>query len=394
MKAKKKVQYGGHNYGRGLLERKFVDKNVYELACERARYCFENYSRVSVMFSGGKDSTVALNVVLQVAKEVGYGPVDVIFWDEEAISFETEHYMRRVAARDDVVLHWFCLPVKHRNASSKKKPWWHCWAEEDREKWCRPLPPEAITVDHVEGFKRLPIPEQDAWTVDYLRRKDARWASGAHIKVTGIRAQESLRRLRSVTNRETLNWIVSSQLDRLVGMNRAMIVYDWMAEDVWTAMRTFGWDYNASYDHQRLAGIPTAGQRVCPPFGEEPLEGLWMYAVCYPELWEKMVNRVPGANMGAMYGRSPLMGARGVKLDPARDPLTQVREACEQWNEPERSHLLKRVAALIRQHTRDTGKPVPIDSDGTAVASWTFLFQIATRGDLKNRKKLAQRQPK
>ncbi len=45
---------------------------------------------------GEKDSTVALNLALQVATERGRLPLDTCFVDEEAITPETVEYVERV----------------------------------------------------------------------------------------------------------------------------------------------------------------------------------------------------------------------------------------------------------------------------------------------------------
>jgi predicted phosphoadenosine phosphosulfate sulfurtransferase len=49
-----------------------------------------------VSFSGGKDSTAVLNTALVVAKELGRLPLDVVFFDEEAIHPPTIEYVERV----------------------------------------------------------------------------------------------------------------------------------------------------------------------------------------------------------------------------------------------------------------------------------------------------------
>jgi len=102
------------------FNREILDKNVYELALDRVRQAYEMFDTVKVMFSGGKDSTVVLNVVLEVARELNRLPLEVIFFDEEAISYETEDYVRRVAELPDINLRWLCIPIKHRNATSRK----------------------------------------------------------------------------------------------------------------------------------------------------------------------------------------------------------------------------------------------------------------------------------
>ncbi len=73
----------------------YLQKNVYEAAKERVAFVYDNFKNVVVNFSGGKDSTVVLNIALEVAKEKGRLPVNLFFFDQEA---EWEHnieYIRR-----------------------------------------------------------------------------------------------------------------------------------------------------------------------------------------------------------------------------------------------------------------------------------------------------------
>ena len=98
-----------------------------------------------MLFSGGKNSSAAVEVTLEVVhtdpQSERHLPLRAVFQDEEAIPFETEEYVQRTFARPDVAGEWYCLPVKHRNACSRTYPWWRPSAEEDEAKWTRPLPP-------------------------------------------------------------------------------------------------------------------------------------------------------------------------------------------------------------------------------------------------------------
>lgn len=60
-----------------LGKKKIIDKNVHELALERIRTAYDRFDTIAVMFSGGKDSTACLNLVLEVAKERGIKKVPV-----------------------------------------------------------------------------------------------------------------------------------------------------------------------------------------------------------------------------------------------------------------------------------------------------------------------------
>ena len=179
-------------------KKKDIDENVYDLAIKRINRTYDIFDNVVVMFSGGKDSTVCLNLTLEIAKERNKLPLHVFFFDEEAIPYETIDYVKRVAELPEVEMHWLCLPVKHRNGCSLKEPFWYPWAPEDEEKWVRPLPdlPYVKTVKDFPQFpkdkeKRPSVPECNG-----LLFTPEEWGEVGIIM--GIRSEESLTRYRTI----------------------------------------------------------------------------------------------------------------------------------------------------------------------------------------------------
>ncbi len=402
-----------------MLKKQAVEQNVWELALDRTRRAYDLFDHIAVSFSGGKDSTVCLHAAMEVARERGRLPLDVFFWDEEAIPPETVEYVRRVSQSDGVSLRWLCLPVKHRNACSRKSPWWYPWNPDERELWCMPLPAEATTT--LPGFNGHSIPEANRLLFSPTL--------GAVGVIVGLRAAESLRRYRIVTTRTTDNYISVDPHAKHVSLVKP--IYDWRTEDVWTAPSLFGWDYNRAYDVMQAAGITRHQQRACPPYGEEPLQGLWKYAVCWPQLWEKMIHRVPGAATAARYCRSPLYGfgnlsgietavsamagsvADGccVSGSPSAGPRAEapppdghdaakslprgrgtddakalIAQALQRWPEDVQRQLRHRINGEIRNHYRKTREPIPAETPGVTGVTWKYLYMLAVRGDFKERR--------
>ncbi|MFL9999010.1 phosphoadenosine phosphosulfate reductase family protein [Paraburkholderia sediminicola] len=278
-------------------DRRYVEQSVHEAALERVRYLYARFDHPVVSFSGGKDSTVVLNLALQVARETGRLPLEAHFYDEECISPDTEAYVERVRAQPDIRLTWYCVPIKHRNACSRQQPYWYCWNPDERDKWVRPMP--ACAVSTMPGFMRgMMIPD--------CSHLPFAGASKTVAMLRGIRTQESLRRLRMTTTTTIDNYIHASPNSRHVWLCDP--VYDWKFEDVWVAPSRFGWDYNSTYDRFEAMGLAHHHQRVCPPFGEEPLVLPHTWGVCYPDMWHRMIARVPGAATAARYALTELYG--------------------------------------------------------------------------------------
>jgi len=350
-----------------------VNESCYDLAIRRLRLCFDRFDKVVVAFSGGKDSTVCVKLAQMVAKEMGKLPLDVFTFDEEAIPPETVEYMTRVAADPEIRFHWYCLPVAHRNACSRKSPTWYPWAPEDRDKWVRPLPPGAITT--FPGFKRQPTQEcaPMIWGPQF----------GTVCNIMGIRTQESLSRFHSVACHEGFEAFLSAGDAKHV--RKAYPIYDWKTEDVWLATMIGGWDYNRAYDRMEAAGLHRLEARCSPPFGEQPIRRLWAYKVCWPELWAKMTERVPGAATAARYANTDLYGINVKDREAGSESWEQrVRGGLLKLTPHSRREVAKCVKGALDAHYRFTVDPVP-DEDPHPVSgySWKIMFTVIAAGGNK-----------
>jgi predicted phosphoadenosine phosphosulfate sulfurtransferase len=215
------------------LSKQHVASDVVQMARERTRHCYDVFDRVAVSFSGGKDSTVILNLALEVARERRRLPLDAVFFDEEAIPPETVNYVTRVMMLPDIRLRWLCLPVKHRNGCSRKSPFWRPFDPACPELWCRQPPEWAITS--LPGFQGESIPRMNHLLFDP--------AQGSVGILLGLRADESLNRFRSVAHKERDNYISWEENGFTA---KCKPIYDWQTEDVWLAPHRFGWDYNCN----------------------------------------------------------------------------------------------------------------------------------------------------
>ena len=74
-------------------KKEYIDQNVWDTSLERIRSIYDSFDKVIVSFSGGKDSTAVLHCALEVAKEKNQLPLDVVFFDEEAIHPPTIEYV-------------------------------------------------------------------------------------------------------------------------------------------------------------------------------------------------------------------------------------------------------------------------------------------------------------
>ena len=133
------------------MSKRYLNKNVYEASVERIDYILDTFPAYYVSFSGGKDSGVALNLVLERAKIKNRLPVPVMFFDWETCYKETVDYVYRMMSRPDVEPHWICLPEAEDNGSSIYERYWKPWDPDKKDKWVRPMPdyPFVINQDNM-----------------------------------------------------------------------------------------------------------------------------------------------------------------------------------------------------------------------------------------------------
>lgn len=363
---------------------KFIDTERDVLTAARDRYhtLYTRFDRVFVMFSGGKDSTVCLHLAIEAARAAGKLPVEAVFYDEEAIYPTTVEYVERMRHHPDVKMYWYCVPIQHRNACSRVQPYWHPWHPDEQHLWVRPLPECALTemlrTDSPSKFS--PMPELGPYSLMPNSPRET------ICQVLGLRAQESPRRRMAVSRRETENWLMQSP-GRDKNVVCAYPIYDWTSIDVWFYPQLNGLDYNRTYDLFDMAGVSVHMQRVCPPFGEEPLAGLYLYHVIAPEIWDKMVMRADGVATGARYAHTELYSFGHTPAPPGLTYREWTFQLLDLWPPHMRSSISNAIANVVGQHAKRTNDPVP---DGEAhpltAVSWKFLAMMANRGDAKGRK--------
>lgn len=301
------------------MVRKFLEKNVYEALQERLRFIFHEFDNIYVSFSGGKDSGLLLNLVLDYQKKNAPNKkIGVFHQDFEAQYTVTTEYVERTFQRieKDVEPYWVCLPMATRTALSSYEMFWYPWDDRKKDAWVRPMPEHHYVINlennPIRTYKYR-MHQED------LARQFGRWYKMSHggertVCLLGIRADESLQRYSGFLNKKYGYkgecWISRQFKDVWC----ASPLYDWSTEDVWHANYSFDYDYNHLYDLYYMAGLTVSQMRVASPFNDYSKDSLNLYRVIDPEIWVKLVGRVQGANFASIYGRTKAMGYRNVTL--------------------------------------------------------------------------------
>lgn len=264
----------------------YLKQNVYEEALNRIRYLFDEFENCVVGFSGGKDSTICLELSLKVAAEKNRLPLKVLFLDQEAEWQNTIDYVTEVMERKDVEPMWFQMPLKLFNATSHEQDWLECWKEGDD--WIR----EKVPYSYKENKYNC---DRFADLFTHIFRHE--FPDQRSCYIAGVRCEESPTRRMTLTQDVTYKWITwGKYLNKKLDHFTFYPLYDWSVYDVWKAIHQNNWNYNKIYDYYYRYGRPIMDMRVSNVHHETAIQDLLFMQEIEKETWNKIVKRIQGAN--------------------------------------------------------------------------------------------------
>ncbi len=301
------------------VKREYLKQNVYEAFLERMDFIFREFDNIYVSFSGGKDSGLLLQLVMDYNRQLGYPKtIGVFHQDFEAQYQVTTEYVEQTFEKylPHIEPYWVCLPMAVRTALSNYQMYWFPWDDKKEEIWVRPMPQKPYVIN----LNRNPFSlYKYRMSQEVLAKQFGRWyrqihGNGKTVCLLGLRATESLQRYSGFLNKKygykEQCWITNQYKE----VWTASPLYDWTTSDVWTAYFKFDYSYNRLYDMYYKAGLKPSQMRVASPFNEWAVDSLNLYRVLEPGTWAKLVGRVNGANFASIYGRTKAMGYRRLSL--------------------------------------------------------------------------------
>ncbi|MHA1681050.1 MAG: DUF3440 domain-containing protein [Promethearchaeota archaeon] len=391
------------------MSKVYLEKNVYDAALERYRVAFEEFDNMYFSISGGKDSSVMIQLASLVARQLRaetgvHYKYNILFIDLEAQYKATiDHVYTLIEENGEFIdtVYWVALPISLRNAVSVIQPKWICWDANDEYKWVRPMPREAYVIN----MDTLP-PDWD-WFEPRMEFEEfilvfAEWfnkkfggTTGAGI---GIRSDESLNRFRTITSTvkeryQHYGWTTRVRIaQKPLNVYNFYPIYDWRAEDIWGCVAKLDLSFNNIYELMYKNGLTIAQQRLCQPYGDDQRNGLDQFRALEPETWEKVLNRVHGVNFGNIYCRTSLLG--NIKSEKPEGMTWQqyaiwLLESIGLYSPELRDHYYRKIRKFFEWYkiNRDLDvKDVPDEANRhleskKQVASWRRVARAIERND-------------
>lgn len=368
------------------MPKKYLDIDVLTAAKQRISKVFDDFPRIYVSFSGGKDSTVMLHLVMEEAIKRGR-KVGLLCVDLEGMYKLTIDHIQEMCDlyADNIEPYWVCLPISLRNSVSVFEPKWICWEPGKENDWIRQPPDMAITDEKFFPFFWRGM-EFEEFVPEF-----GHWYGQGKLTAcfVGIRADESLNRYRTIKSRKSmfdgLTW--TTWLSK--GLYNIYPIYDWKVSDIWLYNTRYGKPYNVLYDRMHQAGLTPSQMRICQPYGDDQRKGLWLFHVIEPETWARVVARVNGANQGAMYVRETgdIMGNIKITKPDGHTWESFAHLLIESMPPATREHYENKVAVFLHWwETRGYPNGIPDEGDiheeaAKKVPSWKRICKALLRND-------------
>lgn len=284
------------------MPKRLLGFDVLTASKERIEYTFDNFEKIYISFSGGKDSTVMLHLVMEEAIKRNQ-KIGLLYIDWECQFDLTIQHIRELIEiyKDNLEVYWTQFEILTNNATSMYEPVWRSWDKSKSELWTR----EKEQTGSIKNGKFFPFYFDDITFEEFIVLFGKWYSQGKQTACfVGIRAQESLNRFRAINKKEQFNFNGKKYTTNAVdNVWNVYPIYDWNVDDIWTYYGKTQKPYNKIYDRMHMAGLKPTQMRIDEPFGDEARKNLWLYHIIEPKTWSKIVARMEGVNSGALYSQ-------------------------------------------------------------------------------------------
>lgn len=245
---------------------------------DRISLVIDLYPFIYTSFSGGKDSTVLSDLVMQVCNERDR-LFTTIFNDIETIAPEVNEYVESKKELYNVKI----LQPNSIDRGNEIYPKWIYWDPKYQGLWCKErtgIPLEGFNGDWYKVF-------------DFFCQNNS--GGLPYCNFIGIRGQESFHRNMATSRTKKnnpINWLYDNG-----SKARAYPLYDWRWNDIWDYILDHGLGYNKTYDYWTDAGVKHSKSRTAALYdASEPNKGRWsnffVFEKYNPDFYQKVKRRM------------------------------------------------------------------------------------------------------
>lgn len=370
------------------MSKQLLPFNVFEGSQDRIKWAFDTFEKIYVSFSGGKDSTVMLHLVMSEAVKRNR-KVGVLFIDWECQFITTINHVRKMFKMYETNIDpfWVQLEILTNNATSQIEPLWKSWDENKKELWTREKEPEGT----IKSKKFFPFYFENI-TFEEFVPLFGKWYAGDNLTAcfVGLRAQESLNRFRAIARPDVPRLQEKKYTVNVVdNLWNVYPIYDWRAKDVWVYNAKEKKPYNEIYDRMHKAGLTIHQMRIDEPFGDEARKNLWLYHILEPQTWSRMVARMQGINSGALYSEETgnVLGNLRISLPKGHTWESFSNHLLKTMPPQTAEHYKNKISVYLKWY-RDRGYPDGIPDQGDyrleqlgKIPAWRQIAKTLLRND-------------
>lgn len=342
--------------------KRYIDSDVLTEAKKRIRHIIDAFDKVFVSFSGGKDSLTALHLVQEVYDELGIKEkIKVIFRDEELIPDSVIEFVQEYAESGRYDFYYYAVPLRSHKFILGKTYEYVQW--DPNRPHLRKPPPYAITLP--AGDTRV----FDQYTTDAFI---AEGHKGKIAFITGIRADESMTRLRASINKRNENYINATAAKNVM---LCKPIYDWSQTDIFKYLYERQIRYCGVYDMELVNGQQL---RVATPLHAQQAKRLDKVATLDPVFYDQLMQLFPEMEVQSRYWNEYDRAAVYDQYPHSFDGILQYIDA-EFDDADEAAKAKKRVHRIIKTRANN-------EAQGKRLGCYPvlYVFKAVVAGEYKH----------
>ena len=283
--------------------------NVLDAAKERVSFIFDNFEKIIVSISGGKDSTVSVHLILEEARKRNRR-IGIFFLDEEVIYDSTvkqvEHLMSLYP--ENIEKMWVQIPFALTNAVSHEESQLIVWEEDKRPVWMRKNK-KADAIKVATWAEGATIKDKNVGFAFYDVLSAFEKSHSDTAFIVGLRADESMNRYRAmIKNPVDINGKkIFYATKRKYNSFSFYPIYDWHFHDIWKYLYDHKIKYSKMYDWQYKIGLGMREMRCSSLIHEKSFKSITQLPNFEPKTYQKLIKRIKGISFAQEAGKDSKM---------------------------------------------------------------------------------------